>query len=92
MKNNVSKIKIIKAKKGWELIDWKELYEYKDLFYFLVLRDVKSIYKQTVLGFFWAIIRPVFSMIIFSAVFGGLAKIPSDGVPYPIFSYAALRC
>ena len=90
MKNNVSKIKIIKAKKGWELIDWKELYEYKDLFYFLVLRDVKSIYKQTVLGFFWAIIRPVFSMIIFSAVFGGLAKIPSDGVPYPIFSYAAL--
>ena len=90
MKNNVSKIKVIKAKKGWELIDWRELYEYKDLFYFLVLRDVKSIYKQTVLGFFWAIIRPVFSMIIFSAVFGGLAKIPSDGVPYPIFSYAAL--
>ena len=90
MKNNVSKIKVIKAKKGWELIDWRELYDYKDLFYFLVLRDVKSIYKQTVLGFFWAIIRPVFSMIIFSAVFGGLAKIPSDGVPYPIFSYAAL--
>lgn len=84
------KVKIIKPKKGWQLIDWKEFFEYKDLFYFLVLRDVKSIYKQTVLGFFWAIIRPVFSMIIFTVVFGGLAKMPSDGIPYPIFSYAAL--
>ena len=81
---------VIKPKSGWQLIDWKELIEYGDLFYFLIKRDVLVIYKQTVLGFTWAIIRPVFSMIIFSLVFGGLAKIPSDGVPYPIFSYVAL--
>ena len=81
---------VIKPKLGWQLIDWKELIEYRDLFYYLVKRDVLAIYKQTVLGFTWAIIRPVFSMIIFSIVFGGLAKMPSDGIPYPIFSYAAL--
>ncbi|MBH30510.1 MAG: phosphate ABC transporter permease [Candidatus Marinimicrobia bacterium] len=81
---------VIKPRSGWQLIDWRELIEYRDLFYFLVKRDVLAIYKQTVLGFTWAIIRPVFSMIIFSLVFGGLAKIPSDGIPYPIFSYAAL--
>ena len=83
-------VTVIKPQKGWQLIDWKEIKEYKDLFYFLVLRDIKALYKQTVLGFAWAIIRPVFSMIVFSIVFGGLAKIPSDGIPYPIFSYAAL--
>lgn len=80
----------IGPKKGWQLVDWKELIEYRDLFYFLVLRDIKALYKQTVLGFAWAIIRPVFSMIVFSVVFGSLAKVPSDGIPYPIFSYAAL--
>ena len=81
---------VIKPKSGWQVIDWKELIEYRDLFYFLIKRDVLAIYKQTVLGFTWAIIRPVFSMIVFSVIFGGLAKIPSDGIPYPIFSYAAL--
>jgi len=81
---------IIEPKKGWQLIDWRELREYRDLFYFLVWRDIKVLYKQTVLGFSWAIIRPVFSMIVFSVVFGGLAEVPSDGVPYPIFAYAAL--
>ncbi len=81
---------IIEPKKGWQLIDWRELREYRDLFYFLVWRDIKVLYKQTVLGFSWAIIRPVFSMIVFSVVFGGLADVPSDGVPYPIFAYAAL--
>ena len=81
---------VIKPKSGWQFIDWKEVIESRDLFYFLMKRDVVAIYKQTVLGFTWAIIRPVFSMIIFSIVFGGLAKIPSDGIPYPIFSYAAL--
>ena len=81
---------VIKPKKGWHLIDWKELIEYRDLFYFLVLRDVKALYKQTILGFSWAIIRPVFSMLVFSLVFGGLAKVPSDGIPYPVFSYTAL--
>ena len=80
----------IEPKTGWQLIDIKELYKYKDLFYFLVWRDIKVLYKQTILGFAWAIIRPVFSMIVFSIVFGKMAKIPSDGIPYPIFSFAAL--
>lgn len=81
---------IIEAKKGWQVIDWRELRQYRDLFYFLVLRDIKVLYKQTVLGFAWAILQPVFSMVVFSIVFGRLAQIPSDGVPYPLFSYAAL--
>lgn len=81
---------IIEAKKGWQVIDWRELRQYRDLFYFLVWRDIKVLYKQTVLGFAWAIIQPIVSMVIFSVIFGRLAQIPSDGIPYPLFSYAAL--
>ncbi len=81
---------IIKPKSGWQLLDWKEIKEYKDLIYFLILRDVKALYKQTVLGFSWAILRPFIKMIVFSIVFGRLAKIPSDGIPYPLFVYAGL--
>lgn len=81
---------IIEPQPGWRVIDWKELRQYRDLFFFLVWRDIKVLYKQTVLGFGWAIIRPVFSMLVFSVVFGGLASVPSDGVPYPVFSFAAL--
>jgi lipopolysaccharide transport system permease protein len=80
----------IKPHSGWQVINFRELHQYKDLIFFLVMRDVKAIYKQTVLGFSWAILRPVFSMIVFTIVFGGLAKIPSDGIPYPVFSYVAL--
>ncbi len=87
---NFSKITVIQPRKGWQLIDLPELLQYIDLLYFLVLREIKVLYKQTILGFSWAIIRPVFSMIIFSIIFGELAKIPSDGIPYPIFSYTAL--
>lgn len=87
--NSVSQT-IIEPKKGWQLIDWQELRQYRDLFYFLVWRDIKVLYKQTILGFTWAFVGPVFSMIVFSVVFGRLAQLPSDGVPYPIFSYAAL--
>jgi len=87
MNNNTT---IIKPRSGWEMINWQELIEYKGLFYFLIKRDVLALYKQTVLGLTWAIIRPIFSMIIFSIIFGGLADIPSDGIPYPIFSYTAL--
>ncbi len=83
-------LSVIEPRTGWQIIDWRELIAYIDLFYFLVWRDVKILYKQTVLGFSWAIIRPVFSMLIFSIIFGGLAGVPSDGVPYPIFSFAAL--
>ena len=82
-------IKVIERKTGWRALDLGELYRYKDLFRFLVIRDIKVLYKQTVLGFGWAILRPFFSMIVFSIVFGRLAKIPSDGNPYPLFSYAA---
>jgi len=87
---NVTHQLTIEPKSGWQLINWKELIDYKDLLYFLIKRDVLALYKQTVLGFTWAIIRPVFSMIVFSIVFGQLARIGSDGIPYPIFSYAAL--
>lgn len=80
----------IKPKKGWQLIDFKELRQYRDLFYFLVVRDIKVRYKQTVLGGLWAIIQPFFSMIVFTLFFGKLAKIPSDGIPYPIFNYTAM--
>lgn len=81
---------IIEPKEGWRLIDWQELRDYKDLFYFLVWRDIKVLYKQTVLGFAWAVIRPVFSMIVFTIIFGNLARVSSDGVPYAIFSYTAV--
>ncbi len=80
----------IKPKKGWQLINFKELKDHRDLFYFLVVRDIKLRYKQTVLGGLWAIIQPFFLMVVFTIFFGNLAKMPSDGVPYPIFSYSAL--
>ena len=80
----------IKPRKGWQLIDFKELKQYRDLFYFLVVRDIKVKYKQTVLGGLWAIIVPFFSMIVFTLFFGKLAKMPSDGIPYPIFNYTAM--
>ncbi len=82
-------VKII-PKTGWQLIDWRELKEYKDLFYFLILRDVKALYKQTVLGFSWAILRPFITMVIFQLVFSNLAKISTDGSPGPIFYYSGL--
>ena len=66
------------------------MWEYRELLYFLTWRDVKVRYKQTVLGASWAIIQPVFTMVVFSVVFGRLAKVPSDGLPYPIFAFTAL--
>jgi lipopolysaccharide transport system permease protein len=80
----------IVPQRGWQAVNWRELYAYRDLFGFLVLRDLKVRYKQTILGFTWAIIRPVLSMVIFTIVFGGMASMPSDGVPYALFSFAAL--
>jgi len=81
---------IIQPQSGWQLINVRELLRYKDLFYFLVWKEVKVLYKQTVLGVSWAVIRPLFTMVIFSIVFGKLAKMPSDGAPYPIFAFVAL--
>ncbi len=84
------KTTIIKSYSGWKSIDWMELWDYQDLFYFLILRDIKTRYAQSVLGIGWAVIQPLFSMVIFTIVFGNLAQINSDGVPYAIFSYTAL--
>ena len=80
----------IQASHGWITLKLRELWEYHELLYFLTWRDIKVRYKQTVLGGAWAIIQPFFTMVIFSLFFGKLAKIPSDGIPYPIFSFAAL--
>lgn len=81
---------IIKPKSGWQLIDFKELKEYRDLFYFLVWRDVKVLYAQTILGFSWAIIQPLFQIVIFTIVFGKVAKVSTDGIPYILFSTVAI--
>ncbi|MEP6913214.1 MAG: ABC transporter permease [bacterium] len=75
---------------GWTSIGFRELWEYRELLYFLTLRDVKVRYKQTALGAAWAVIQPLFMMLVFSLFFGRLAKIPSDGIPYPIFTFCAL--
>ena len=80
----------IRPSQGWISLNLNELWEYRELLYFLTWRDIKVRYKQTVLGASWAIIQPFLTMVVFSLFFGKLAKIPSDGVPYPIFSYAAL--
>ena len=81
---------VIKPKKGWQLVDFKELSEYRDLFYFLVARDIKVRYKQTVLGGLWAIMLPLFLTIVFTFFFGMLAKLPSDGIPYPLFYFSGM--
>ena len=81
---------VIEPSNGWHLVNVRELLRYKDLLYFLVWKEIKVLYKQTILGLTWAIIRPLFTMVIFSVVFGRLAKIPSDGIPYPIFVSVAL--
>ncbi|HXM48951.1 MAG TPA: ABC transporter permease [Pyrinomonadaceae bacterium] len=80
----------IAPSKGWVPLKLSELWEYRELLYFLVWRDIKVRYKQTALGASWAIIQPFFTMVVFSLFFGHLAKMPSDGIPYPIFSFAAL--
>src|SRR6266404_2002178 len=80
----------IKPEQGLISLGLRELWEYRELLYFLVWRDIKVRYKQTVLGAAWAIIQPVFMMVVFSLFFGRLAKMPSNGIPYPIFVYCAL--
>ena len=80
----------IRPYSGWEAIDFKELREYRDLFYFLVLRDIKVLYAQTILGFAWAIINPLVQIAIFTVIFGSVAKISTDGIPYVLFSTVAI--
>jgi len=85
-KNNVV---IIKPSKGWVGLRLNDLWIYRELIYFLTWRDIKVRYKQSVLGILWAILKPFMSMVVFTIFFGNFAKIPSDGIPYPIFSYTA---
>lgn len=84
------RVTVIDPPTGWRLLDWREMWAYRELLWVLATRDVKVRYKQTVLGAGWAVIRPLLAMAIFTVVFGRLAKVPSDGYPYSIFVYAAL--
>lgn len=81
---------IIEAKKGWIPVNFAELWRYRELAFILAWRDVKIRYKQTILGAAWAIFQPFISMVVFTVFFGKLLKVPSDGLPYPIFVYAGL--
>jgi len=90
LKETTVKKYVIESKRSKQFIDFHELTYYKDLLYFFVLRDITVLYKQTILGILWAIINPIFQMVVFSVIFGKLAEIPSDGIPYPIFSFVAI--
>jgi lipopolysaccharide transport system permease protein len=81
---------VIRPTKGWIALNLQDLWHYRELVYFMTWRDLKVRYKQTLLGVSWAILNPFLTMVVFSVFFGGLAKIPSDGIPYPIFSFVGL--
>jgi len=81
---------VIRASQGWAPLQLKELWEHRELLYFLTWRDVKVRYKQTVLGAAWAVLQPLTTMVVFTIFLGGFAKIPSDGIPYPLFTFCAL--
>jgi lipopolysaccharide transport system permease protein len=83
-------VTVIEPTGGWQLPDLKELKAYRDLFYFMVWRDIKVLYAQTVLGFSWAILNPLVQIVIFSIILGRVAKIPTDGIPYVLFSTVAI--
>lgn len=80
----------IQARSGWVSVNLSDLWQYRELLFFLAWRDIKVRYKQTALGAAWAVIQPLFTMLLFTLFFGRLAKVPSDGIPYPLFSYTAL--
>jgi len=81
---------VIEPKRGWVGLDLQEVWRYRELLYFLALREIQLRYKQTVLGAAWAILQPLLAMVVFTLIFSKVAKIPSDGVPYAVFSYCAL--
>jgi homopolymeric O-antigen transport system permease protein len=81
---------VIRPPSRWIPLELSELWEYRELLYFLVWRDIKVRYKQTALGAAWAVMQPLFMMLVFSLFFGRLAKLPSDGIPYPVFTFCAL--
>jgi lipopolysaccharide transport system permease protein len=81
---------VIRKTSGWRLIDFGELYRYRDLLWFLTWRNIKVLYAQSVIGIGWAVLQPLFSMLVFTLVFGMFAKMSSDGVPYALFSFCGL--
>ena len=81
---------VIEPSSGWKIIEWRELLEYRDLLYFLVLRDITVLYKQTIFGFAWALMNPIFSMLVFTVIFGTVGNLSSDGHARPIFYYAGV--
>jgi lipopolysaccharide transport system permease protein len=87
---NQKDVVYMRPSSGWSALNLLELWRYRELIYFLIWRDIKVRYKQTALGAAWAILQPVLTMIVFTIFFGKLAKVPSDDIPYPIFSYTAL--
>jgi lipopolysaccharide transport system permease protein len=84
------KTTVIKPQYGWRIIDFRELWEYRDLFRFLTWRDIKVLYAQTILGFIWAILQPLIQILIFTIVFGKVAKLSTEGIPYFLFSTVAV--
>ena len=89
-KQETEQLTVIQPSRGWAWIDLRELWRYRELVYFLVWRDVKVRYKQTLLGAAWAILRPFLSMVIFTVVFAGLANLDTDGAPPPVFYFSGL--
>lgn len=83
-------VTVIEARSGWQVVNFKELREYNDLFHSMVWREIKILYAQTILGFSWAILQPLLQIVIFTVVFGKVAKIPTDGIPYVLFSTVAI--
>jgi len=90
MDKSQTHITIIKPRLGWQILDLAELTDYRDLFYFLIWRDIKVLYAQSVLGFAWAILNPLTQIIIFSVIFGRVSKIPTEGIPYALFTTVAI--
>lgn len=83
-------VTVIQPSSGWQIVNFKELNQYRDLFYFLILRDIKALYAQTILGFSWAILQPLIQIVLFAIIFGNVAKLPTDGIPYILFSSVAI--
>lgn len=88
--NESVKTRTFGPRSGWRFVDLREVWDYRDLMFFMIWRDLKSRYAQSVLGFTWAVVQPAMFMIVFTVVFGEIAKISSDGKPYAIFSYSAV--
>ena len=81
---------VIRPRSGWAFINIAELWRYRELLFFLTWRDVKIRYTQSLLGILWAVIQPTLYMVVFTIIFGKMAKVPTDGIPYPLFSFSAL--